>query len=224
MSKTLRAGPQSQAGKPAKLSDSGHFGAAVQDDLPGREPGTKPVDRRVRRTQHALHRALIQLVQERGWDAVSVRDVCERADVGRSTFYLHFADKEELLVSGFGDLLVTMRGHAVAAQGEPLAFTTALMEHARQYHPLLRALVGRRTGLAVQRGFMNVVKDLVRDDLRAGGTPSQQQEITVSYVAGALWELLHFWLEQRKPPPVAELAAAFKRLTLPVLRVAPTAP
>lgn len=169
-------------------------------------------DRRVRRTQKALHAALLALIQERGWDAVSVQDVCRRADVGRSTFYLHFADKEELLVSGFGDLRTAMREHV--AKGGPLAFATALLEHAREYHPLLKALAGRRTANAVQRGFIEVVKDLVAEDLPAG----PMHAIAVSYVAGALWELLQWWLEQRKPPPAAELAAAFKRLTLPVLR------
>jgi len=178
------------------------------------------LDRRVRRTQRALREALIQLVKERGWDAVSVRAVCARADVGRSTFYLHFADKEELLVSGFADLRAALRQHAAKANGESLAFTSALMEHAREYYPLLKPLVGRKTGLAVQRGFMDVVKDLVTDDLRKGPQLSPAQQIAVSYIAGALWELLHWWLEQRRPPPAVELAAHFRRLTLPVMRAA----
>ena len=65
-------------------------------------------DRRVLRTRRQLRTALINLILERGWDAVSVSDVCARADVGRSTFYAHFADKEELLFSGFEELHATL--------------------------------------------------------------------------------------------------------------------
>ena len=66
-------------------------------------------DRRVRRTRRALRDALLELTLERGWDEVNVLDVCERADVARSTFYTHFADKEELLLSGFDDLRAALR-------------------------------------------------------------------------------------------------------------------
>src|SRR5262245_12636405 len=55
-------------------------------------------DRRVQRTRRLLHEALISLILERGYDAVSVRDVVQRAGVGRSTFYTHFSDLEEVLV------------------------------------------------------------------------------------------------------------------------------
>jgi hypothetical protein len=57
----------------------------------------RDVDRRVRRSRQVLHQALVELVLERGWDRVTVQAVCDRARVGRSTFDVHFADKEEHL-------------------------------------------------------------------------------------------------------------------------------
>jgi AcrR family transcriptional regulator len=177
-------------------------------------------DRRVQRTQRALREALIKLIRERGWNNVSVMDVCERANVGRSTFYVHFADKEDLLVTGFGDLRQAMRAHLAPDCAEPLAYTVALIEHAREYKELFRALVGRKTAAKVQQGFMGVVKELVSEDLVRAGVPAGQiAELAVSYVAGAFWESVWWWLEQRNPPPARELAATFRRMTLPVLRV-----
>src|SRR5690242_18297174 len=80
----------------------------ARSDVSGRitqtVPKTRAPDRRIQRTRRLLHEAILELIHERGWDAITVQDVCERADVGRSTFYVHFADKEELLVSGFGQL------------------------------------------------------------------------------------------------------------------------
>src|SRR5881398_2626795 len=54
-------------------------------------------DRRVRRTQHLLARALIALTLEKGYEAVTIRDITERADVGYATFFRHYHDKDELL-------------------------------------------------------------------------------------------------------------------------------
>lgn len=56
-------------------------------------------DRRVRRTRANLHRALIELMVERDYDRISVRDILDRADTGRSTFYAHFRDKDDLLLA-----------------------------------------------------------------------------------------------------------------------------
>ena len=56
----------------------------------------RSTDRRVLRTRAVLRDALITLVGESGWDAITVQDICDRAKVGRSTFYMHFADKEDL--------------------------------------------------------------------------------------------------------------------------------
>jgi AcrR family transcriptional regulator len=183
--------------------------------LPTPNAKTRP-DRRVQRTHRTLRDALIRLILERGWDDVSVQDICERADVGRSTFYVHFADKEELLVSGFGDLRATLRAHPAAADG-PHRFSVALIEHAREYEPLFRALLGRRTALVVQREFMEVVKGLVAEDLMLDRRKAIS-EAAVAYVAGAFWELLRWWLEQRSTLPATEVAAIFKRLTTPVLQ------
>src|SRR5689334_24059575 len=61
-------------------------------------------DRRVRRTRRLLREALLALVAEKGYDRVTVQDVLDRADVGRATFYAHFRDKDDLLVSGFDEL------------------------------------------------------------------------------------------------------------------------
>src|SRR5689334_1033995 len=121
-----------------------------------RAPKVIPVvDRRVRRTRKQLRDALVALVLERGWDAVSVRDVCARADIGRSTFYVHFADKEELLLSGFDDLHQALE-HERTSASEPFGFVTSLITHASENVRLFRALIGKRSGQAVQRRFGEV--------------------------------------------------------------------
>ena len=61
----------------------------------------KPPDRRVQRTRRLLHKALMTEVLDKKYESITVQEILDRADVGRSTFYTHFHDKDELLVSGF---------------------------------------------------------------------------------------------------------------------------
>ena len=65
----------------------------------------KTTDRRVRRTRHALENALISLILEKGYDAVTIEEITDRADLGRTTFYLHFRDKEELLMNAIDTMI-----------------------------------------------------------------------------------------------------------------------
>src|SRR6185503_20627146 len=55
-------------------------------------------DRRVQRTREVLQKALIELISERGYDAITIRDIVDRANVGRTTFYLHYRSKDELFM------------------------------------------------------------------------------------------------------------------------------
>ena len=64
----------------------------------------KKLDRRVQRTRQLLQDALIAMVIEKGYDAVTIQDIIDRANVGRATFYAHFADKQTLLTSRLEDL------------------------------------------------------------------------------------------------------------------------
>src|SRR5262250_1647546 len=56
----------------------------------------KKPDRRIRRTQHNLTHAMVDLVTEKRFDDITVQNLIDRAEIGRSTFYSHFRDKEDL--------------------------------------------------------------------------------------------------------------------------------
>ena len=70
----------------------------------GRDETRSRPDRRVGKTRKALKEALTDLILEKGYEAVTVQDVIDRADVGRSTFYAHFVDKDDLLMAILADL------------------------------------------------------------------------------------------------------------------------
>ena len=65
----------------------------------------KKTDRRILRTRQSLRTALMELIKEKDYDALSIEEITERANVGRTTFYLHYKDKEDLLMEEFSTIL-----------------------------------------------------------------------------------------------------------------------
>ncbi|MEW5942743.1 MAG: TetR/AcrR family transcriptional regulator [Pseudomonadota bacterium] len=181
---------------------------------------TKTADRRVARTQGALREALIALILERGWDETSVQDVCDRANVGRSTFYTYFASKEKLLISGFAELRKALRAleRSPTEPGAPLfGFIRGLIEHVGEHQRLFRAVIGKRSGIVIQRRFRQFLIDLVKEDLVAGGIPAARRDAAAHYIAGALFELLTWWVDSRSALAPHDLEAVFRDLTTPAL-------
>ncbi len=182
-----------------------------------------PEDRRVQRTRLALRGALIALLQSRSWEEIRVQDVCDKANVGRSTFYNHFPDKEDLLVGGFEDLRRAVRQEARRNPGRTLHFAHGLIEHAGENERLFRALVGQRSGQVVLQRFRDLVVDLVRDDLRLRTSATGAElEVVVHYLGGAFLELLRWWLENQCPLEPTELEHRFQGLSASAVRALPT--
>src|SRR5438105_10896619 len=185
-----------------------------------KKPPATPVDRRVMRTRRALSHAMIELIIARSWDDITVQDLCDRADIGRSTFYLHFANKEELIVGGLDDLRRGLREHSPAARkggGQVLGFARGLIEHVAEQQRLFRAIMGKRSGHVVQQRFRQMVVRLVKEDFTACAPAGWRRDAAVHYVAGALVDLLTWWLETRSPRDAEEIETLFHQLTAPVV-------
>lgn len=175
-------------------------------------------DRRVERTRRALRAALVELILERGWDAASVQDVCDRADVGRSTFYAHFADKEDLLIGGLEDLGKAIRLSSRGSNAErPLGFVRGLIEHAEEQKRLFRAVIGKHGGEVVHRRFRELLMNLFREELAALAVAPPRLAAAAHYLTGAFSELLTWWLESRNSLGAAELEELFRELSASVL-------
>lgn len=175
-------------------------------------------DRRVQRTQRLLRDALVTLVIEKGWDEISIQDVCDRADVGRSTFYSHFADREELLLSGFDDLKKHLRAAgALGDERRVLRFVRPLLQHMDENRRLFRALVGKRTADVVVRHMRDLIRDLTREEL-SRSLDGQALTLSASFVTGGVFELLRWWLESRPAVDVEVADDAVQRMVKKVLR------
>jgi AcrR family transcriptional regulator len=183
-------------------------------------PALPTIDRRVQRTRIALRDALLKLMAQSGWDNVNVQDICDYANVGRSTFYIHFQSKEQLLTFSLDGLrtgLSAQPSPRATANSQALPFVRGLLEHIHEQRELSRAIVGRRSSYVVQERFRDMVLQLV-DEAVAHMTPkSWQREASVHYLAAALWGLLVWWVETAKPVSIDRLEMLFQQLIAPTL-------
>src|SRR5262245_50350449 len=107
----------------------------------------RSIDRRVLRTRAAIQHALVSLILTKGYEAITIQDICETANVGRSTFYAHYASKEHVHQSGIeslSGLLADRRKPTKTARG--LEFSLPMFEHARDHIDHYRAMVGAQSG------------------------------------------------------------------------------
>jgi AcrR family transcriptional regulator len=117
-----------------------------------------------------LSGALIELLLERGWESIGVGELCARADVARSTFYLHFANKEELLESGFASLRGTIRLAAPSAslrQTGRFGFADGLADHIFGNRRTFLAFVGGNGGGIVRERFRALLGVMIAEELAA---------------------------------------------------------
>jgi AcrR family transcriptional regulator len=202
----------------AVMSPIGH---ERRSDHERSDTAKRPIDRRVARTRGMLHQALLSLILEKSYEAISVEEICERANVGRSTFYGHFTSKDDLKRSGLEhlrhELLERHRSASAAMPAgiRPLGFSLPMFEHARDHRHLYRALVGNKGGAIALDTIRQTLCDFVRGELAATGgkdATSAPRELVVQYVIGAYMAVLTWWLDGGAKLPPAQMDEHFRRL------------
>ena len=159
------------------------------------------MDRRAARTRRSLHQALISLILRKGYDAITVQEIIDEADIGRATFYAHYRGKEDLLRGGFEALraeLKAARGTASSKQDGPLAFSLAMFEHACAYGEVYRAMAGGRGGVIASQEIRRALSEMVKQELSAFQDDSVvSREPALQFVVSTFLTVLTWCLEKK---------------------------
>jgi AcrR family transcriptional regulator len=182
------------------------------------------IDRRTRRTRRLIGEALVALMVEQRYDRITVQDIIDRADVGRSTFYAHYRDKEDVLVSESERVLALFHQQLdpAGAGDQELLPSLGLFQHIGARHDLYHALV---------RGHgINVLYEACHRYLRISvgqrlavlapeiANPSIPLPVLADYVASTFLNLARWWLEQQRPYSPEQMDSIFQQLVLPGVR------
>ncbi len=158
-------------------------------------------DRRVKRTQNLLAKALIALTLEQGYDAITIRDITQHADVGYATFFRHYHDKDELLQDVLEVVLDELMHvfFASSYQGNPSTDGLLLFRYVQQHSEVIRVLLssGRASSL-IQRIIEAVTQDVLsRQTLVEGGVVPE--EIAAYHLITSSITLVQWWLDHDMP-------------------------
>jgi AcrR family transcriptional regulator len=187
----------------------------------GRTDGSARPDRRVSRTRKGLKEALTDLILAKGYEAVTVQDVIDRADVGRSTFYAHFIDKDDLLMAILADFHVP-NPDTSTWHGEDPAFgwTLELFRHFGSGKRLFKAVASSQSGALARRETTQRLEDLARAELsRVKATrklDAFRLETVVRFLVGTFIGFMDWWMrEENEHLPAEQVDHAFRSLVLP---------
>lgn len=175
-------------------------------------------DRRVRRTRAAIQDALTELILEKGYDSVTVSDIIERADIGRSTFYSHFTDKRDVFDDTISELAGFLRAHP-GGVGAIFSFSLPLFDHIVEQRHMIRALFGRGGHSVAMETTTSALSAVIRDDLKARlvGKNIDQAKLSmlVAFVVGAYVSVVTHWLDSKHSYSAAQLDEAFRAFVIP---------
>jgi len=185
--------------------------------LPDAE-SNKKTDARVRRTRDALGDALIALMQEKPFDTIKVQDVLDRAQVSRSTFYAHYSDKDDLLMSDAEEFFEAM-SMALSAHGDKSDRVFPVQEfftHLADVQPFYKALVksGRaQANMELARGHFARGIERRLSELPRGRSILDGERSAIAFThAGALLSLLTWWLDRGMRESPAQMDELFHRM------------
>ena len=187
-------------------------------------PSKKKTDARVRRTRDALGDALIALMQEKSFETITVQDVLDRAHVSRSTFYMHYSDKDDLLMSDAEEFFEAL-STALSAHGDKSDRVFPVKEffaHLAEAQVFFKALVksGKyHENMELARGhFARGIERRLAELPRAKAIPAEERPALAFAHAGALLSLLSWWLDRGMREQPAAMDDLFHRMVWNGLR------
>jgi AcrR family transcriptional regulator len=181
-------------------------------------------DRRSRRSQRLIVDALLVLMLEKRFDRITVQEILDRADVGRTTFYAQFRNKEDVLELALEHVFGQLQDQQLASRGEPadrLLPSRELFRHVQETHSLYPALL---RGLALDPHYQAVqrsLRDVVARQLAlANGSHdlAVPPELIAEYLAGAFLTLVHWWLDHGVSYTPEQMEVHFQQLVMPGVR------
>jgi AcrR family transcriptional regulator len=182
-------------------------------------------DRRVRKTQGRLREALVELLHEKRYDAIVVKEILDRADVGRTAFYSHFEDKHALLASGIRQILYAHPSSAPARTTRPfhrvLWFSRPVFEYLNQFRHRVDTHMDRKGRAIVHEHLRHVLVEEIAEDVkavvdsRAGRPPAA---LMSEYIVTTFLLVVNWWIENGQSLSPQDADEVFLRLVVPVLR------
>ena len=168
-------------------------------------------ERRIKYTQAALKQALLDILQDRPIERVSVKEICERADINRSTFYVHYASPTALLDSIKNELYDDMKAAKIGFE-DMTKFLTGVFEVMYRHRQLLMLLSRTNAHMDIIFRIIDLWKDDFMQAMERNGIPRDRAEIAYFYVSFGTCSVVSIWVMGGFKKSSAQIAAEIKGL------------
>ena len=188
-------------------------------------------DRRVKRTLQSLRKALLELIKEKNYDEISIEEITERANVGRATFYLHYKDKEDLLLEEFSELvndkvqllaeipfsvwISVQQDKEDVSRSPMLTVFQHIYDHSDFYYLLLKSSRSSRIVERIRKISTEAIVKFVETKVQTDPIPLLFEvpvELFAAFFSGALMSTVDWWLEEEMQHTPREMTRLFQSL------------
>ena len=195
------------------------------------QPVKSKTDRRIQRTRQSLRIALLELIKEKGYDAISIEEITERANVGRATFYLHYKDKEDLLLEEFSEMAnekvqviseipfsawVPLQDDTAKKPAPPLLIVFEhIYENSELYYILLKSEKSSRIVERIRKISTEAIVKFMETKAKTEPIPLRFNvpiEFFAAFFSGALLSTVDWWLEEDMRHTPKEMTRLFQSL------------
>ncbi|MFF2890132.1 TetR/AcrR family transcriptional regulator [Paenibacillus sp. NPDC057967] len=182
----------------------------------------KKTDLRILRTKQSIRKAFYELLQEKGYEAITIQDIADRAVINRNTFYLHYQSKPDLLDTYINELLSDLKNAVVLCPISMNPFSISVLETVMQtvlehislnmkfYHSML---MEENRIYPFQMKMENIIKDKLNEEWKPARKNSAiTKELLLEYLVSSFMGIVLWWIKNNKPLPADEVSAQFSSL------------
>ncbi|HET8910466.1 MAG TPA: TetR/AcrR family transcriptional regulator [Ktedonobacteraceae bacterium] len=170
-------------------------------------------DRRVKRTHSLLSNALIKLTLEKGYDAVTIRDITEQADIGYATFFRHYKDKDILLHEVLDVVLAEMIAllpHGSASDSAEVG--TLIFKYVQEHQDVIQVLLRTRgSSDLLQHMLESGSESILHKNKPRPGSPVPA-EVAAYHIVSSSIALIQWWLDHDRPYPPEQMGIIYQEL------------
>lgn len=167
------------------------------------------VDRRVVRTQEAIKKALLELMNEKNFDDITIQDISDRANINRSTVYLHYLDKFDLLDKIMEEHIKNMGDFCESAtEMDFIESTVHCMEYLESNYLFFSTMLASEGAPYFRSRFLKFnIEEFRKDvDIKKGKNHGHSEDVIVQFVANAYVGTVEWWLKNGMPYPPRVMA------------------
>lgn len=185
----------------------------------------KKLDRRVVRTRALLNNALMTLIAEKGYDNVTIEDITERANLGRTTFYLHYPSKDALFLDHHAnfaaDIFIDELSRNQLLGSEPWTQLAEFLEQLKEGKEMVLTILQSKDGSIIRRNISETLRgDLAQSLAQAfpNVAPKLPLDYLTYYLANAQLSMVEWWLNNRTGYSANEIAAMVQQCMASIVK------